>query len=79
MLRIKVKLFAAIRDAAGVNAVEVDAHTVADAARALSQQFPAAAQLIARSRFAVNQSFAPAETMLGEHDEVAVIPPVSGG
>lgn len=79
-MTVRVLLFASIRDAAaGADRVEVPADTVADVARELAARFPAAATLLARSRFAVNQQFAAPETKLGEGDEVAVIPPVSGG
>jgi molybdopterin converting factor subunit 1 len=76
---IRVLLFASIRDAAGAESVEVDATSVAEVAADLSRRFPAAAGLIGRSRFAVNQQFAGPETRLNGGDEVAVIPPVSGG
>lgn len=74
-----VLLFAAVRDAAGVDRVEVEGATIRDVSAQLARRFPAAAGLIERSRFAVNQQFANLETRLNEGDEVAVIPPVSGG
>lgn len=78
-MQMRVKLFAAIRDAAGVDVVVVEANTVAEVAEQLRNRWPAIALLIDRSRFAVNQVFARPETAIGENDEVAVIPPVSGG
>jgi molybdopterin converting factor subunit 1 len=79
MLRVKVKLFAAIRDAAGTDSVTVEAATVAEVAEKLRGLWPAAQPLVDRSRFAVNQAFAPHETILSADDDVAIIPPVSGG
>lgn len=78
-MRIRVLLFASVRDAAGADALDLDAASVHDVARQISSRFPAAARLLERSRFAVNQQFAGPETRLNEGDEVAVIPPVSGG
>jgi molybdopterin converting factor subunit 1 len=77
--RTAVLLFASIRDAAGVDRVQVDAATIRDVSAQLAGLFPEAAGLIERSRFAVNQQFASPDTALQEGDEVAVIPPVSGG
>lgn len=76
---MRVKLFAAIRDAVGVDEVEIAARTVAELAAQLKRRWPAIAPLIGRSRFAVNQAFASGEMTLSESDDVAVIPPVSGG
>lgn len=76
---IRVLLFASIRDAAGTDVVAVNATSLGELADQLRERFPAAARLIDRSRFAVNQQFAAPDTRLREGDEVAVIPPVSGG
>lgn len=78
-MRAVVLLFASVRDAAGVDQADVEGSTVGEIALQLRERFPAAARLIERSRFAVNQQFASAETALKDGDEVAVIPPVSGG
>lgn len=76
---VRVLLFAAIRDAAGTDHVMLNAATVADVAAQLQKRFPAIQQLIERSRFAVNQAFAPLSEKIGPDDEIAIIPPVSGG
>ncbi|HRK32922.1 MAG TPA: MoaD/ThiS family protein [Tepidisphaeraceae bacterium] len=78
-MKVNVKLFAAMRDATGADRVTVEAGTVGELAEKLGGRWPAAKPLIDRSRFAVNQAFASHETVLREEDEVAVIPPVSGG
>jgi len=75
----RVLLFAAVRDAFGVGAIELDVATVADAQRELTGRCPAAAGILARSRFAVNAQFVDSAYRLREGDEIAVIPPVSGG
>jgi molybdopterin converting factor subunit 1 len=79
MKQVFVLMFASIKDAAGVEVVKLRASTVADVARELADRFPNTRRLIERSRFAVNQQFAELDTQLTDGDEVAVLPPVSGG
>jgi molybdopterin converting factor subunit 1 len=81
-MTITVRLFAILREQAGVSEFTLQlpaAATVATARAALVQQHPALADLIARVAFAVNRTYAPLDTQLRDGDEVAVIPPVSGG
>lgn len=78
----RVLFFAAARDLAGADsaAVELPAGTtVADLRRELTRRFPALASLLAKSAVAVNHDFAEETRILARDDEVAVIPPVSGG
>ena len=70
------------RDAAGADGVPValpPGATVADLRRALAAARPELAGLLARSAVAVNHDFADDARALAAGDEVAVIPPVSGG
>ncbi len=53
--------------------------TVADLRRQLAMQIPAAQVLIARSAFAVNSDYAAENHIVDATDDVAIIPPVSGG
>ncbi len=79
---MRVKLFAALRDHAGSGEVRVeipDGATVADLQVALRAALPGAGGLLLSARVAVNLAFASPETVIREGDEVAVIPPVSGG
>lgn len=81
-MTLTVHLFARARDLAGAAAVAVDlppAATVADLRAALAARFPPLAPLLARAALAVNHDFADDARPLGAADEVAVIPPVSGG
>jgi molybdopterin synthase sulfur carrier subunit len=75
-----LRLFAAARVAAGIGRDEVEgAHVdeVMDAARArYGVEFAA---VVARCRIWVNGEPAEAATPVGPDDEVAVLPPVSGG
>ncbi len=81
-MTITVKLFAAMRDLAGSDneTVELpDGATVADLRRELGKQLPLARTLLARSAVAVNHDSADNDKPIQATDEVAVIPPVSGG
>lgn len=74
-----VLLFARLRDLVGHPAVECDATSVADLRAELAARHPDAAPLLAACRVAVNHEFVADSHPLGPGDEVAVIPPVSGG
>jgi molybdopterin converting factor subunit 1 len=81
-MTIRVKLFAAMRDLTGDEVVEVevpDGATVGELRRALGAQLPLARSLLVRSGVAVNHDLAENDRALSASDEVAVIPPVSGG
>jgi molybdopterin converting factor subunit 1 len=81
-MRITVMLFAVLRDRAGTNQIDLELpveSTAADASRQLGQRFPAIADFLPRVAHAVNQTYVPASTVLNEGDELALIPPVSGG
>lgn len=80
-MTLKVYLFAAMRAVLGP-AVEVwlaPGSTVADLRRELAVRYPGVTFLLGVSRIAVNQDFAEDVHPLAHGDEVAVIPPVSGG
>jgi len=79
---VEVKLFAAARQLAGCDALAVDCPeqtTVAELRHQLRQQCPALAGLLDATRFAVNAGYAAESQRLQPGDEVACIPPVSGG
>jgi molybdopterin synthase catalytic subunit len=81
-MRITIKLFAVLRDRAGVSdwAIELPAGaTAGTAAEAVRARFPAIADLTAKAALAVNFEYATADVALKDGDEVALIPPVSGG
>jgi len=81
-IRIRVRLFAIQRELAGTRelALELPAGaTIEDAWTAVVERFPALAPGRVAVRFARNASYAPADTALADGDEVALIPPVSGG
>lgn len=81
-MRVRVRLFAMQRELAGTRQVELElpvGSTIEDAWRALVKRVPALASGRSAVRFARNADYAPAETRLADGDEVAMIPPVSGG
>jgi molybdopterin synthase catalytic subunit/molybdopterin converting factor small subunit len=80
---VRVRLFAILRERAGRESIEVDLDegaTVADAIRTLSQ-LPALAGVLDRLpvAMAVNREYATTDTRLVAQDELALIPPISGG
>jgi molybdopterin synthase catalytic subunit/molybdopterin converting factor small subunit len=73
-VKVRVRLFAGLRERAGWGEREVEAATVADVWPALDLGEEPAGLL-----YAVNQEYAQPDQPLSDGDEVAVIPPVSGG
>lgn len=56
-----------------------DAPTLAEVARAMTEQHPALVFALRSPRFAVNQAFAGEDTRIAPTDEVALITLVGGG
>ena len=80
---VTVRLFAMLRERAGVDSVELElAHgsTATDAIDAIGER-EGIAELLERMPIAVavNREYAGRDPLLGEGDEIALIPPVSGG
>jgi molybdopterin synthase catalytic subunit len=71
---VRVRLFAGLRERAGWSHREVDASTVADVWRTLGLGEEPDGLL-----YAVNREYAERDQALADGDEVALIPPVSGG
>jgi molybdopterin converting factor subunit 1 len=80
-VRVTVRLFAHVRETAGIDTVDLElgSGSVGEIRSALADRLPAAAGLIARSALAVNSEYAPDDRAVSAADEVALIPPVSGG
>jgi len=80
-MTVTVHLFARARDLAGptLSVAVPDGATLAELRRALAERVPALGPLLGRSAFAVGQDFADEDRALRPGEEVALIPPVSGG
>ena len=81
-MAVRVLYFAAARDIVGASdeTVTVAAGaTVAGLREVLFARYPSLAGHARSLRFAVNGEYALDDRVLGEGDEVAVIPPVAGG
>jgi molybdopterin synthase catalytic subunit len=81
-ITVRIRLFAVQRELAGTREVHVelpDGSDVEAAWRALVSRHPVLAPGRASLRFARNGDYADPTTLLADGDEVAMIPPVSGG
>jgi molybdopterin converting factor subunit 1 len=81
-MRVTVQLFARLRELAGRSEATLElasGASVADVWRALEVDHPAIAPLGSSVSAAVNAEFAPMTTAVHEGDDVAFLPPVSGG
>jgi molybdopterin synthase catalytic subunit len=81
-VHVRVRLFARQRELAGMREVELElaaGATVQDAWSALAVRVPAIASGRLYVRFARNGEYTAPDTLLADGDEVACIPPISGG
>ncbi len=79
---VRVRAFAGLREALGASDFAVEAPVGTDIAgliARLSADYPAARLPARRFTVAVNRAYAPPDRVLTDGDEVALIPPVSGG
>jgi molybdopterin synthase catalytic subunit len=80
-MRVSVRLFAGLRERAGGERVDVElpeGAVVADLLAAMADT-PVGALVPGQCVVAINREYAPASAPVGPDDEVALIPPVSGG
>jgi molybdopterin converting factor small subunit len=75
----RVLFFAQARDATGCRRAEIDAPTVGDVIDAASARWPQLAAVIDVSAIWLNGEPAARGDQAGPDDEIAVLPPVSGG
>mmetsp|Transcript_23407 Transcript_23407/g.40003 ORF Transcript_23407/g.40003 Transcript_23407/m.40003 type:complete len:82 (-) Transcript_23407:389-634(-) len=81
-MKIKVLFFAAAREEAGTSEAEVELDEGTDTKtflRVLEEQFPRLQTLLPRCALARNGEYVQGDEVLAHSDEVALIPPVSGG
>lgn len=81
-VEVRVLLFAQLRDRVGAPEIPLSlppGSTGVDLREALGRGTPGLASLLEVSRLAVGQEYVSWDHPLRESDEIAVIPPVSGG
>jgi sulfur-carrier protein len=81
-VRVTVRLFARLRDIAGAAELRRDVGpgaTIGTVWHQLVQDFPELAQYEKSISTAVNADYARMDEMVADGDEVAFLPPVSGG
>jgi molybdopterin synthase catalytic subunit len=81
-IAVRTRLFARLRELAGTDSENVEVRagaTVADVYNALRKSHPGLDVRSESVRAAVNQEFADWDVVVADGDEVAFIPPVSGG
>jgi molybdopterin converting factor subunit 1 len=81
-MRIKVRLFAILRDLAGEGEMMLSLEhgaSVHVAMETLAAKYPRLAPHLPRVATAVNQAYVKSAEPLRDGDELALIPPVSGG
>lgn len=82
-MRITVLFFATLRDVVGARQLSLDlddgAGTIERLRGELTERYPAAADNLKVALAAINEEFAFDQDRIGDGDEVAFFPPVSGG
>jgi molybdopterin converting factor subunit 1 len=81
-MRVTVRLFARLRDITGSGELARDVEpgaTIGTVWRDLAQQYPALGPYERAISSAVNLDYARMDTELRDGDEIAFLPPVSGG
>ncbi len=79
---LEVRLFAMLREAGGAERIQVRLEpgaSVAALRTAIAREFPALATHLGATRVAANLQFVSDAHILSAEQEIALIPPVSGG
>jgi molybdopterin converting factor subunit 1 len=79
---LTIELFAVLRQRLSAQKITVtlpEGATVGQLLAYLPKSYPDLAPLLSSVSVAVNMSYATADDVLGEKDQIALIPPVSGG
>jgi molybdopterin converting factor subunit 1 len=81
-MRVSILLFARLREIVGRDRIErdvADGATAGDVWRALATEFPEAERYTTAVSAAINEEYARMNAKVRDRDEVAFLPPVSGG
>ena len=80
---ITIKLFAILKDKAGRDELHINSRssTVSELLKAVSDEYPALSEHLSCGRIltSVNQEFVKGDAPVKDGDEVALMPPFSGG
>ena len=82
MIRVNVKFFAIARDIAGTDETILsipEGSTPSAVLESLAKSYPGLREWMGHLRVAVNCEYTEGDAILNDRDEVALIPPVSGG
>ncbi|MCE5222958.1 MoaD/ThiS family protein [bacterium] len=81
-MQVKVLFFGPAKDVTGLSHCDytIESHTpLQDIIVRLYADFPKAKEVFDLCSFVINKDFATPETVLKDQDQIAVLPPVSGG
>jgi molybdopterin synthase catalytic subunit/molybdopterin synthase sulfur carrier subunit len=81
-MNVRVRLFAAARQTAGRDVLQVElpeGATIGQLRSRLAEQLPKMSTLLGQAMFAIDTEYAEDSEKIPVHAEVACIPPVSGG
>lgn len=81
-MKYTVKLFASLKEQTGKSEWHLESNEALTGSALLTaffDQYPQTSKLRGVTRLAVNQAFCADDPQLAESDELALIPPVSGG
>ena len=81
-MEVEILMFAAAREAAGRESIEVDVAvnaTAGEVIQAIGSQLPQLAALLPSCRLAVDSQYVSDDSIVSPDCEIALIPPVSGG
>lgn len=81
-MQVRLKCFAWAREVTGQDEIEVicpEDATVGDLREVLAEKYPAFAERMESIAVSVNQEFSGDGVQIAPKDEVALIPPISGG
>jgi len=81
-LKVKLLLFASLKDIAGRRDLEMkldDGSTLRHVTEKLASLYPEIGRMQNSVRIAINQEFADENISLNNGDEIAFLPPMSGG
>ena len=81
-MKVKLLLFASLKDIAGRRDLEMeldDGSTLQEVTEKLASLYPEIGRMRNSVRIAINQEFADENSSLNNGDEIAFLPPMSGG